>query len=133
MSNISWRSVKHKFAVTIYNFVPTFDSAASGYHNFLSILVGEEVIILEECLGWFRGYRHHHPNNIGIFPSSFVHILDCLLINEGICFSVTRNIIFIYSLNLHVPLGIGCFATGHSLTKAASRILFVRIRCYSLQ
>ena len=86
MSNNSWTSVKHKFAVAVYNFVPTFGIITAGCNNFLSIFVGEEIIILEECLGWFRGYRHHHPSNIGIFPSSFVHILDCLLINEGILY-----------------------------------------------
>ena len=85
MSKTMTTSVKHKFAVAVYNFVPIFDHTA-GCPTFLSILVGEEIIILEECLGWFRGYKHHHPSSIGIFPSSFVHILDCLLINEGISF-----------------------------------------------
>ena len=81
-SNTTWNTVKHKFAVAIYNFVPTCDDS-SFFPMFLSILVGEEIIILEECSGWYRGYRHHYQSTIGIFPSSFVHLLDCFLINEG--------------------------------------------------
>ena len=87
-SNFSWNIVKHKFAVAIYNFVPTCDDSPF-FPTYLSILVGEEIIILEECSGWYRGYRHHHQSTMGIFPSSFVHLLDCFLINEGIlCISV---------------------------------------------
>ena len=43
--------------------------------------------------------------------------------------------IYIYTLTtiIYEPFGLGRFATDHSLTKAASRPLFARVRRYALQ
>lgn len=66
---MSWSPSQAKIGVVIYNF-------DAGQAPELSLEVGDVVHISEECLGhgWYRGYRVHQKEKLGIFPCSFVHL-----------------------------------------------------------
>ena len=82
LSNLSWTLTHQRYAVSIYNF-SILDEKHPLFGFFLSLFVGDELILIEECLGWYRGYKLRIPSKIGIFPSSFVHIIDGTLIDGG--------------------------------------------------
>lgn len=49
----------------------------------LSLEIGDTVQILEKCDGWYRGFALKNPNNKGIFPSSYVHLKNAHVKNNG--------------------------------------------------
>lgn len=74
---------------------PTSTSASLGIaiHNFsarkdceLALDIGDEVRIVEEssCGNWYRGYLHGvKPQQLGIFPSCYIQLRSCILIDRG--------------------------------------------------
>jgi hypothetical protein len=56
-----------QLAIAIHNY-----KSNSGHS--LQLSVGELVVILQECNGWFRGYSQRNCAKLGIFPSNFVQI-----------------------------------------------------------
>ena len=66
---MSWKPSQIQRGVAIYNF-------DSRHPHELSLEVGDVVFISEDCFphGWYRGYCLRNKNDVGIFPSSFVHV-----------------------------------------------------------
>ncbi|OAD58781.1 Dedicator of cytokinesis protein 3 [Eufriesea mexicana] len=54
----------------------------------LPLEIGETVQILEECIGWYRGFSTKNRAVKGIFPSSYVYLKPCKIENEGLFESV---------------------------------------------
>lgn len=42
----------------------------------IKLTVGECVRILQECEDWYYGYAGRNKSVLGIFPKSFIHIMD---------------------------------------------------------
>ncbi|KAK9296200.1 hypothetical protein QLX08_009705 [Tetragonisca angustula] len=74
---MAWKQVKEHLGVAIHNFV-------HGTPYAMRLTVGEMVQILEECGDWYYG-RNKSKGTCGIFPKSYIHILqqsmsmDCLI------------------------------------------------------
>ncbi|XP_076229499.1 dedicator of cytokinesis protein myoblast city isoform X7 [Nomia melanderi] len=74
---MAWSQVKEHLGVAIHNFV-------HGTPHALQLSVGEVVYILAECGDWYYG-RNKCKGTCGIFPKSYIHILeksmsmDCLI------------------------------------------------------
>nr|XP_018899728.1 PREDICTED: dedicator of cytokinesis protein 3 isoform X2 [Bemisia tabaci] len=74
-----WVAEKHKkFAVAIYN----WNGCDTRYG--LSLEIGDTVQILEECMGWYRGFCTKNRSIKGIFPCSYVYVKPCKIENEGL-------------------------------------------------
>lgn len=54
----------------------------------LPLEIGETVQILEECVGWYRGFTTKNRAIKGIFPQSYVFLKPCKVDNEGLFESV---------------------------------------------
>lgn len=77
--DIKWKQLDSELiAIAIYNFhegIPGFSKKFNAKH-YLSLFIGDVVVISEECSGWFLGYLESDPVRVGIFPASYVQIFD---------------------------------------------------------
>ncbi|XP_062520437.1 dedicator of cytokinesis protein 2-like [Corticium candelabrum] len=73
-----------KYAVVVHDF-----TARNDYE--LTLPFGAEVHIQEECGGWYRGCLIRNKSVKGIFPSSYVHLKDCHVENDGACETVVSK------------------------------------------
>lgn len=60
-----------------------FDRTFTAVHNYresgeyrLKLVVGECVCIIKECQDWYYGHVGKNKSVCGIFPRSFVHVMD---------------------------------------------------------
>ena len=103
--------------------------------------VGEHRAFIIKCI-----IMTFWPSNLGL--AGFVHVVKTIVVKTGKnrpvpkppdwskpnCYARAEScilhvyLIIIPPYKVHEPFGLGRFATGHSLTKAASRLLFVRVR-----
>lgn len=78
-----WTPTKtKKYGVAVYNW-----NGETRYG--LPLEIGDTVQILEECLGWYRGFATKNRSIKGIFPGNYIHIKPCKVENEGLFESVT--------------------------------------------
>lgn len=78
-----WTPTKtKKYGIAVYNW-----NGETRYG--LPLEIGDTVQILEECLGWYRGFATKNRSIKGIFPGSYIHIKPCKVESEGLFESVT--------------------------------------------
>lgn len=77
--DIKWKQLDSELiAIASYNFhegIPGFSKKFTNKH-YLPLFIGDVVVIIEECSGWFLGYLESDPSRIGIFPANYVQIFD---------------------------------------------------------
>ncbi|KAI6650438.1 Dedicator of cytokinesis protein 3 isoform X2 [Oopsacas minuta] len=73
-----WALTHHtrQIALVIYPF-----TARAPYE--LSLILGAQMEIVEQNSGWFRGYDSTKPDEKGIFPATYVHVIDSTTVQQG--------------------------------------------------
>ncbi|XP_033116427.1 dedicator of cytokinesis protein 3-like [Anneissia japonica] len=72
------RTTDKKYGVAVCNF-------SGDVENGLKLEIGDTVHILEETEDkcWLRGANTKNKDEMGIFPSNFIHIKECVVENDG--------------------------------------------------
>eukprot|EP00026_Physarum_polycephalum_P000320 Phypoly_transcript_00320.p1 GENE.Phypoly_transcript_00320~~Phypoly_transcript_00320.p1 ORF type:complete len:1049 (+),score=204.31 Phypoly_transcript_00320:149-3295(+) len=121
----SWRPLK-KFAVVLY-----FYTAGSKHE--LSLNIGDQLQVEEETDGWFKGFlvksATSSPNKKGIFPKSYVKLLDSLAgchLDTDVVLSQIHQALSEWGNMLRTCFTEGKMTQFHSIKERVSLLLEVR-------
>ncbi|XP_068155287.1 dedicator of cytokinesis protein 1 isoform X1 [Drosophila tropicalis] len=77
-------NAKQQFGIAKCN----FDQEVTKPHR-LNLDVGDAVIILKETTHWYYGYKQKDKEHRGIFPKSYIHLVEYNIVNGEFCIQRT--------------------------------------------